>query len=80
MPLPGYDARGPSRGGSSSSRMLKLSPWQRPSSAPAPPRGTLDRALAGAALPGRETGPKGAQPPPQGLELSASKAADFSRL
>ena len=81
MPLPGYDARGPSRGGSSSRRMLNvlLPPWQRPSSASVPPQGAPGGS-GWRGAPRRETGPLGAQPLPQVLEPAASKAAYFSRL
>eukprot|EP00964_Phaeocystis_antarctica_P079502 scaffold49543_cov52-Phaeocystis_antarctica.AAC.2 len=50
--------------------MLKVSPWQRRSSAPAPPHGTSGRSgWLG------EAGPLGAQPLPRVLELAAPKAA-----
>eukprot|EP00964_Phaeocystis_antarctica_P048639 scaffold28168_cov75-Phaeocystis_antarctica.AAC.1 len=51
--------------------MLKVSPWQRRSSAPVPPHGTSGRSgWLG------EAGPLGAQPLPRVLELAAPKAAD----
>ena len=37
-------------------------------------------ALGGSALPGEETAPVGARPPPRVLESVASKVADFHRL
>ena len=67
------------RGSSSACSMLKLSPWQCPSSAIAAPRG----APGGSGKPGSplfEAQPLGPHPPPQLLELAASKVADCYRL
>ena len=55
--------------------MVKVPPWQCPSSAPVPPQG----APGGSGqleTPRREAGPLGAQPLPRVLELAASKVAD----
>ena len=54
--------------------MVKVAPWQRPSSAPAPPQGAPDSS-GWLSAPRGEAGPLGAQPPPRVLERAAFKVA-----
>ena len=53
--------------------MVKVPPWRRPSSAPAPPQG----GPGGPALPGEEASPLSAQSLPRVLERAATKTAHF---
>ena len=55
--------------------MVKVTPWQCPRSAPAPPHGAPGSS-GWLGAPTGETGPLGAQPLPRVLELAASEAAD----
>ena len=59
--------------------MVKVAPWQRPCSPPAPPQGAPG-GLGRRALPGAEVIPPSAQPVPRLLELTASKAANATTL
>ena len=57
--------------------MVKVAPWQRPSSAPAPNQGAPGGPLAARHSQGGPR-PLGSQPRPQLLERAASKVADFT--
>ena len=57
---------------------VKVTAWQCPSSAPAPPQGEA-AALGGSVVPGRGR-PTERQPLPRLLELAASKVADLADL
>eukprot|EP00964_Phaeocystis_antarctica_P083910 scaffold52834_cov43-Phaeocystis_antarctica.AAC.1 len=59
--------------------MVKLPPWQCPSSAPVPPRGAPGGS-GRCALSGGEAVSPGAQTLPRVLELAASKDADSHGL
>ena len=52
-------------------------PGQCPAWAPAPPPGARLAALGSPALPGEDTGPRDAAPPPRLLESAASQVADL---
>eukprot|EP00964_Phaeocystis_antarctica_P126927 scaffold90602_cov52-Phaeocystis_antarctica.AAC.1 len=57
--------------------MVKVPPWQRPSSAPAPPQGAPG--VSGQpGTPRKRPRPLGTQPLPRVIEPAASKAADFT--
>ena len=56
--------------------MVKVPPWQCPSSASVPPQGAPGSS-GWLGAPTGETGPLGAQPLPRVLELATSEAADF---
>ena len=59
--------------------MVKVPPWQCPSSAPAPPQSAPDSS-GWPGTPMGETGQLGAKPLPRGLELVVSKAAESPPL
>ena len=57
---------------------LKVPPWQRPSSAPAPPQGAPGGSGQPTSPRVRGAGPLGAQPLSRAVEPAASKAAGFT--